>query len=242
MRKLRILSGLIATAVGWAACAEDPDVHLVFSTIEDSPDTVVSGVILKEAYHRLGIEISIQSFSGTEALRRANAGEVDGEVCRIDGASKQFTNLVQLTVPVNYVQGAVFSRNPDLHLVGWHSLRPYRIGRVRGVLFAEKGTRGMETVVAEDYDELVALLDKGEVDVVVAPYVNGRFAIVHHPHGDEMKLNGILESYLLYHYLHKKHENLAPAVGKVLKSMVKDGTVTEMRRRAIQEMLEVNGS
>ena len=44
-------------------------------------------------------------------------------------------------------------------------MRPYHIGRVRGVLFAEKGTRGMQTVVAEDYAELVDLLDKGEVRV-----------------------------------------------------------------------------
>lgn len=208
----------------------------MFSTIEGSADTVASGVVLQEAYKRLGIKISIRHFPGMEALQKSNAGETDGELSRIDGASKKYPRLVQIPIPINYTQGAVFSKNPDLDLVGWHSLRPYRIGRVKGILFAERGTRGMTTVVAEDYAALVDLLSKDEVDVVVAPYLNGQVAIREHSAGEDLKVNGILESYLLYHYLHEKHRKLVPAVERVLKAMVKDGTSTEIRRRVVAEL------
>jgi ABC-type amino acid transport substrate-binding protein len=232
----RILITLIAVGATLTGLASDSEVRLEFSTIEESPDTIASGVVLREAYRRLGIEISIQHFSGAEALRQSNSGQVDGEVCRIDGASKQYTNLVQVSVPINYIQGAVFSKDPDLNLVGWHSLRPYRVGRVKGILFSERGTRGMETVVAEDYDQLIDLLDENEVDVVVAPYLNGRVAILEHPDGEDLKLNGVLESYLLYHYLHQKHRELVPAIERVLKGMVKDGTVTDMRDEVVSQL------
>ena len=121
--------------------------RLVFTTVEGSPDTLTAEAVLKEAYKRMGVEINVLRLSAKEALRRSNAGEADGEVARIDGASKQYANLVQIPIPISYIQGAVFSKNPDLDLVGWHSLRPYRIGLVKGILFAERGTRGMKTNV-----------------------------------------------------------------------------------------------
>lgn len=210
--------------------------QLVFSNIDNFPDTYAGALVLEEAYRRLGITISFKDLPGAEALRQSNSGEVDGEVGRIDGASKQFTNLVQISIPISYMPGAVFSKDPDLHLVGWHSLRPYRVGRVKGILFSEQGTRGMDVVVAEDYVELIDLLERDEVDVVVAPYLNGHVAIREHPNGGELELNGVLETYLLYHYLHSKHRDLVPAIEKVLKSMVKDGTTTEIRRKYVSEL------
>lgn len=237
----RILIFALVASLRLTSLAGDSEVQLVFSTVEESPDTVASGVVLEEAYRRLGIEINIRHFSGAEALRQSNSGQVDGEVSRIDGASRQFTNLVQVPVPINYIQGAVFSKDPDLKLVGWHSLRPYRIGRVKGILFSERGTRGMETVVANDYDQLIDFLDENEVDVVVAPYLNGRLAILEHPDGEDLNLNGVLESYLLYHYLHEKHRDLVPAIEKVLRAMVKDGSITQMRHDVVDELTREQG-
>lgn len=216
--------------------AGEAEVHLVFSSIENFPDTAAGERVLEEAYRRLGIDISIKHFPGDEALRQSNSGQVDGEVARIDGASKQFTNLVQIAIPISYMQGAIFSKNPDLSLVGWHSLRPYRVGRVKGILFSEQGTSGMDTVVAENYKELIDLLERDEVDVVVAPYLNGLIAIRDHPNGGELKLNGVLESYILYHYLNARHRDMVPAIQKVLKVMVKDGTTTDIRNKFVAEL------
>jgi ABC-type amino acid transport substrate-binding protein len=235
-----LIIGLALLANLTARCAEPEDV-LVFSTIERFPDTLAGARVLEEAYRRLGIEIRIEELSGTEALRQSNAGLVDGEVGRIDGASKQFTNLVQVAIPISYMQGAVFSKDPDLHLVGWHSLRPYRVGRVEGVLFSEQGTRGMNTVVADDYEELIELLQQDKVDVVVAPYLNGQLAIQAYEGADDLQLNGVLESYLLYHYLHSKHRDLVPAVEKVLKAMVKDGTTTDILHEYVEELTGERG-
>ena len=42
---------------------------------------------------------------------------------------------------------------------------------------------------------------------------------------------------LLYHYLHEEHKGLAPAITNVLKRMLLDGTVSEMRRETIRELV-----
>lgn len=210
--------------------------RLVFTTIEGSPDTLTGEAVLKEAYKRVGIDIKILRLSAKEALRRSNAGEADGEVTRIDGASRRYPNLVQIPIPISYIQGAVFSKNPDLNLVGWHSLRPYRIGRVKGILFAERGTRGMKTKAAPDYDGLVELMLADQVDLMIVPYINGLISIRKHPRGRELQLNGILETYLLYHYLHKSHEDLVPVITEILKAMLLDGTIPDMRRKVVREL------
>ncbi len=125
------------------------DQQLELTAVANSPDTGVSGEVLKEAYRRLGIDISILKLGASEALQRSNSGSADGEVQRIDGISRNFPNLLQVPIPINYIQGAVFSKNNALKLRGWHSLRTFKIGLVKGIIFAEKGTRGMQVLMAE---------------------------------------------------------------------------------------------
>ena len=210
--------------------------RLELTTVANSPDTSVSSDVLKEAYRRLGIDISIRGLGASEALQRSNSGLADGEVQRIDGISRNFPNLIQVPIPINYIQGAVFSKNSALKLRGWYSLRTFKIGLVKGIIFAEKGTSGMQVQMTETYDQLIELLLNDQVDLIVVPYINGAVAIRQHPQGGQLHLNGILETYLLYHYLHKTHEKLVPAITSTLKSMLLDGTITTMRSKIVSDL------
>lgn len=210
--------------------------QLELTTVANSPDTSVSAKVLKKAYHRLGIDITVLELPASEALQRANSGQADGEVQRIDGISRNFPNLIQVPIPINYIQGAVFSKKKKRKLRGWHSLRIFKIGLVKGVIFAEKGTRGMQVQMAQSYAELIDLLLNDKVDLIVVPYINGAASIRQHPQGDKLHFNGILETYLLYHYLHKQHEKLLPAITARLKKMLLNGSIPDMRRKIVSEL------
>ena len=212
------------------------DQQLELTTVANSPDTGVSSDVLKAAYRRLGIDISILRIGASEALQRSNSGAADGEVQRIDGISRNFPNLIQVPIPINYIQGAVFSKNSALKLKGWHSLRTFKIGLVKGIIFAQKGTSGMQVQMADGYAQLIEWLLNDQVDLIVVPYINGAVSIRHHPHGNKLHLNGILETYLLYHYLHKRHEKLVPAITSTLKTMLLDGTITTMRNKIASDL------
>ncbi|MBG7601665.1 MAG: transporter substrate-binding domain-containing protein [Gammaproteobacteria bacterium] len=212
------------------------DQQIELTTVANSPDNRVSSDVLKEAYRRLGIDISILKLGASEALQRSNSGSADGEVQRIDGISRNFSNLIQVPIPINYIQGAVFSKNNALKLRGWYSLRTFKIGLVKGIIFAEKGTRGMQVQIAESYAELIEMLLNDQVDLIVVPYINGAVSIRQHPRGGQLHLNGILETYLLYHYLHKSHEKLVPAITSTLKTMLLDGSITTMRQKIVSDL------
>ena len=55
---------------------------------------------------------------------------------------------------------------------------------------------------------LIELLLNDGVDFIIAPMINGLTVINKNPLGDKIKLSGVVESSLLYHYLHDEHKEL----------------------------------
>jgi polar amino acid transport system substrate-binding protein len=211
---------------------------LVLVTPVNTVDTVISEVIVREAYRRLGISVTIKKYPGERALRLADVGKVDGEVQRIDGIAKNYPNLIQIKLTINFIAGTVFTKTVKFQVEGWQSLRPYRIGYVRGIKFAERNTVGMNALLAKDYSPLIRMLEKGRVDIAVSPSVNGWYQI------RKMGVEGISDlpppimKFDLFHYLHKKHAALAPRISEVFAQMRESGELSEFRRRVVSIMLE----
>lgn len=210
------------------------------SSVEGSSDANAGEAVLREAYKRLGIDIVIERMQGRKALEASNSGEVDGEVQRIDGITRSFKNLLQIPIPINYLEGTVFSKRYNFPIQGWFSLEPYRVGIVKGILFAERGTKGMDVRVADDYPELVGMLENDEIDVAVMPRINGRVALKQSDAKDIRELDGVLETLMLYHYLHRKHEHLVPKLTKQLKEILLDGATLKLRTAIYKKLLEDN--
>lgn len=209
----------------------------ILSTVKGSTDTIAGFSVVKEGYKRIGYEAEGKWLQGAKALEGSNSGLYDGEVQRIDGISSKFTNLVQIHVPVNFIQGVVFTKNVTFPVTGWYSLKPYRIGIVRGILFAEQGTEGMDVTAADSYSDLLDLLITDAVDVAVMPRINGLVAIKSHNLKEIRELEGVLETLFLYHYVHKKNEALVPKLEKILKEMLLNGTTRRLRDETYAQIL-----
>ena len=100
-----------------------------------------AAAVLKEAYGRLGIEVEVDYLPGQTALLEANAGMFDGDVQRVSGLERKYQNLTQVAIPVNYLQGVVYSKRDDVSVRGWDSLRPYRAGLSRGFCSRKRAPR-----------------------------------------------------------------------------------------------------
>ena len=142
--------------------------------VEQSVDRETANTIVGEAYRRIGVEMEVEWLDGPEALEASNSGELDGELQRIDGITRTWPNLVQVGIPINYLEGTAFSKNHSFLVGGWSSLEPYALGIVEGLAFAEQGTQGMNVTVTDSYDSLFDMLDQGQIDVAVAPGMVGR--------------------------------------------------------------------
>ena len=202
-------------------------------------DTVISEVILRKAYRRLGIDITIKKYPGERALKLANAGRVAGDIQRIDGLGAKYQNLIQIRPAINFIEATVFSKTVRFTVSGWDSLKRHRIGLIRGIKFAEKNTKGMKTEKVPDYQDLFRMLQKGRVDIALSPRLNGRYQIKRLGILGLQELSPPVQRFELFHYLHKKNVSLAPRLSEVLSIMHKSGELERLRNHVVSVLLSL---
>ncbi len=107
-------------------------------------------------------------------------------------------------------------------------LKRYRLAKVRGVKHTNYITLNMTHVHNVDSTEqMMQVLNLGHVDVALTNTLDGIQVL------EKLGLNNIkpldkpLADLELYHYIHKKHENLVPKINVIIMQMKKTG---EMQR------------
>lgn len=226
-----LLSMVFLSLLSLAPVAAEDTV--VVATIDGLADVPAGRAVMAEAYRRIGLPVEFRTFSAAEALRQSNEGEVDAELQRIDGISGRFASLVQVPIPINLILGVAYSRKYRFPVTGWHSLRPYRVGIVEGILFAEVNTHGMDVQRFGSYAELITALARDEVDVAVMPRIEGRSALGGAGPDDIVEMEGVLESQFLYHYVNLKRSDLVDRLTPVLKEMLTSGEIRRIHDHAL---------
>ncbi len=238
LTRFAIIVAFVCLAAGLLRPAVSAE-RLTLVTPTDTVDTVISEVIVREAYRRIGIKVEIKKYPAERALRLADRGVADGEVQRIDGIAKTYTNLIKVTPPINFIEATVFSKSVRFRVDSWESLRPYRIGIIRGIKFAERHTAGMNSFTVKNYAILFHMLDNDRFDIVTSPRVNGLYNL------KKLGIRGIDElrpsimRFDLYHYLHRKHADLVPAVSTVFEEMRASGELERIRARVIAVLMRL---
>jgi ABC-type amino acid transport substrate-binding protein len=207
--------------------------------IADIPDQYVGGEMLRAVYAKLDIKLEFEDVPGKRALALSSAGEVDGEIQRIGTLSRDYPTLVQVTPAINYIEPAVFTTKLRFDVAGWNSIRDYSIGIVRGVGSSEAGTRGMAQVTATtSLESMVKMLDADRFELMVTDLFSGLVAVRKlnlqariHP------LSPPLERIHIYHYLHERHRDLVPKVGKVIAQMEASGELATLREALVKQVL-----
>ena len=211
---------------------------LVLSTPELTADTVVSEMILKEAYRRIGINVTIKKFPPERSLHEANNGKVDGEVQRIGSISEIYHNLRRVDPTINFLEGITFTANADAVINSWPDLKPFRVGILRGIKFVEANTKGLKVYAAGNHREMFRMLNKGRFDVVVAPRFSANFFIRANKLESIRELPKPLVRLDLFHYLHKRHEALVPRVSATLQAMSDAGELIAIRKHVMARQLD----
>lgn len=221
----------------WGSSPAEAQSRLVLVTPPNTVDTVISEVITRTAYRRIGIEVTIRKFPGERALRMANSGKADGEVQRINGISATYHNLIQVHPAINFIEGAVFTGSKSFAVKGWESLRPYRIGYIRGIKFAERNTTNMDSSPVSDYTRLFQMIRKNRFDIAVSPRLNGLYQMKQLGIHDIRELKPAIMRFDLFHYLHHKHAALVPKISAVFSAMEKSGELARLRKHIIEVLM-----
>jgi ABC-type amino acid transport substrate-binding protein len=210
---------------------------LVLVAAAGTIDTVVSEVILREAYGRIGIDVTIRKVKPERALRLANAGQVDGDVQRIAGLEAHYTNLVAVRPRVNFIDFAAFVVDQPFTVEGWRSLEGRSVGYVRGIKIAEQHVGGMDAAAAGSYESMFRMLAGGRFAVAIAPQANGAYHASRLGLTDVVGLSPALERIDLFHYLHRSHDSLIPRIGHELEIMRESGELALIREQVIRVIM-----
>jgi len=197
------------------------------SQIADDTGTLHYFPILQEAYRRLGFEIVAVPLPAERALRVADCGLTDGETVRIEGLEVLYPNLMRVPEPVVSVTVKAFTTGKTFPVMGWESLRPYSICYMHGLKLYEQGTQGMNRVSALGLENALRLLRDGICDVaVLSPYA--WIMIDSLKMGPMRELEPPIVTFDLYHYVHRRHEELVPLLAEELRKMKHEGVIEAM--------------
>jgi polar amino acid transport system substrate-binding protein len=231
---------IIVACLSLLAAAPSQAQQLIrLARIADIPDQYVGGEMLRAVYAKLNIKLAFEDVPGKRALALSSAGEVDGEIQRIGTLSSDYPTLIQETPAINYIEPAVFTTKLRFDVAGWNSIREYSIGIVRGVGSSEAGTRGMARVTATtSLENMIRMLDADRFEVMVTDLFSGLVAVRKlNLQTRIVPLSPPLERIHIYHYLHERHRDLVPKVGKVIAQMEASGELAMLRDALVKQVL-----
>ncbi|MEH6648482.1 MAG: transporter substrate-binding domain-containing protein [Motiliproteus sp.] len=197
----------------------------------DSSTTQVPEAVIKEAYRRLEIPLTVIKLPPARSLKMTSSGLYDAELARVKVDPKLYPDLIRVPVAIDLIEAAVFSKSVDFSVDGWDSLKPYRIGIRRGVKFTQRGTQGMNVVIANENEQLFKMLDKDRVDIVVLNKHNALTAIERLGLTNIRMLKPSVHYLEVFHYLHKKNKHLLPALTHELQQMEQSGEIEAIMSR-----------
>lgn len=208
---------------------------LIFSGGEKkhNPTYKISRAILKEAYQRIGMNISFAILPASRGLKMSSNGVLDGEMHKIAGIDKNNKNLIMIPVPINKIDVVAFVKNPNITINSAHDLIHHKIGVEKRMKFADELTQGLDVEKATSIKQLFLMLDKERLDVVVTVHIAGLHTIKElHLEGAQFKIFP-LQQKKMYHYLHFRHQAVVPRITETLKTMEEQGLITQRYKQVI---------
>lgn len=207
---------------------------MTFSTIENSPYATISERVMRVAYNRLKIDISTLNLPAKRALMTANSGTVDGELYRIKNVQSKYENLIMIPVPIGKLEGVAITWKKDIAITNWEKLSSQNVCFRRGVKFAEAGLSNIRAQDVGTNKQLFRMLKTKRCDVIVIARITSIPMVSEFIKSQKSKLyQSVLQSYPLYHYLHKKNKHLEPKLTKVLEEMEQEGLIQAIRSQFI---------
>lgn len=222
-----------ATLAGPVSAADDIRIATGHGAISQ---TALS--VLREAYRRIGVTVHEAPTKADQALQEANRGDVDGLPARVAGLEGKYSNLIRVPVAVVTVDAMVFGNRTPLALNGWESLRPYRIGILKGVQYAEDGTRGMKVDVFPDNTQLFTRLESEDIDFAVSTRIEGVLKMRELRTRKVTMLEPPLARVVLYHYLHASQRSLVPRITASLAAMEREGRMRFILQQTLAHLLD----
>ena len=195
-------------------------------------------LIVKSMFQRIGIEAKVVSLPSERSLINANTGQDDGNIARIKGLEKKYKNLVMVPEKVIDFDFVAFTKNKQLKIKNWKSLKPYNLGFINGWKVFEKKVKDYKSLVrTKNEEQMFKLVENNRADIVLYDKWSGLWWTKNNS-SKISHLEPPIATFKLYLYVNKKHEKLVPSLAKSLKTMKADGTYQKIYNQTLNILLK----
>lgn len=201
----------------------------------NTPDqTGFADEIVAEAFKRIGIRLKTVQLPAERGLKNANAGVEDGDMLRVAGLDKIYTNLICVPESIMSWEFVVFSKHKVNLQQGWKSLSNHYVAFINGWKILEKNVPASAHInKMRNLKQLFSFLNKDRTDMVIYERWGGLLAIKE-MHMKQIKLQmPPLTVKKMYIYLHKKHQAIVQSLTNALKTMKTDGSYNKIKARVL---------
>lgn len=191
--------------------------------------------ITREALTRIGYTLEINRQPAERGLHSINKGIIDGEMSRVIGLDKKYSNLIHVPESIMVWDFVVFSKKKINLKNGWLGLNEKNISFINGWKILEKNVPSSAIVTkTKNSQQLFKLLTKNRTDYIIYELWGGRYLIDKMKIANVTSINPPLASKKMYIYLHKKHAAIIPKLSKVLADMKKDGSYAKIKNKHLR--------
>ena len=208
--------------------AQSENKTLTFCAFANYPQDIQ--LILAKAYAQLGYQLKFLSLSPEQGILESSSGRTDGETFRTIEGAKNYPDLIRVNVPVGITRLQAYTVRRDIKILAADpvaSLAPYTFGILKGHKAIEVLTTGMKNrQIFANQDEAITALGEKKVDLVILSPAVAKAALAKSKYS---KAITVLEPPIyvdnLYHFIHKKHQDLVPKLEVVLKEFQSKGVM-----------------
>lgn len=199
--------------------------ELVIGTMQEVDTSHESFQHIKAAYNHIGYNIRLMSMPYARSFYESNRGVfLDGELARTEVAGHNAPDMIRIPVPIDESAAAVFTNDPHFYPAKWADLEGKRVDVLKGtsIIIGRLGSTPYNTVTT--LEQAFRRLASGRSDALIAPGSIAQDVL------NNMNINGVyrvtpdLETWLVYHYIHKRHENLVQPLTQALEQVIQEQT------------------
>lgn len=211
------------------------------AVIEDIPGTRVAVELLQEAYRMNGHKLRPQLVPSQRALFMAENGLVDGDLFRIEGIEAEHPNLVPVPYPLLHGHVSALLARAGNECADKLPDGPLIAAVRRGVIIEKRAAQslGLIPVYTGSYAQVEMLLDSGRVDLALISEIEGISPLTRRAFKRHQKLCAPVARFTLFHYLHRRHAELANTLAETLEQLETSGEKQRILERAYKQLLDM---
>ena len=134
--------------------------------------------VSREAFRRIGYELHTVRLPAERGLKNSNQGLISGEMSRVKGIDKKYTNLIRVPEKIMDWEFVAFSYKPTSLTGGWNDLSGKAVSHINGWKILEKNIPSTaEITKTGNADSLFNLLRRKRTDFAIYERWGGRYLL-----------------------------------------------------------------